>query len=93
MIGDSLPVLHELRHRLFLLGDLDAYVRSDVMDSVLLKGVVNFQERHGMAGKGKLDAELAAVLNVPIAQLIRTILVNMERLRWVNRIRQRTNCW
>ncbi|MBX2984272.1 MAG: L,D-transpeptidase family protein [Flavobacteriales bacterium] len=84
VIGDSLPVLHELRHRLFLLGDLDAYVRSDVMDSVLLKGVVNFQERHGMAGNGKLDAELAAVLNVPIAQRIRTILVNMERLRWVN---------
>ena len=54
------------------------------MDSTLFKAVVNFQERHGLEGTGKLDAELAAALNVPITDRIRTILLNMERLRWVN---------
>lgn len=84
VIGDSLPVLGALRHRLFLLGDIGVDSTTDIMDSTLLKAVVNFQERHGLNGTGKLDAELAAALNVPIAQRIRTILVNMERLRWVN---------
>ena len=84
VIGDSLPVICDLRHRLFLLGDLNVDSISDVMDSTLLTGVVNFQERHGMEGTGKLDANLASALNVPFSQRIRTILLNMERLRWVN---------
>ncbi|MEO7081276.1 MAG: L,D-transpeptidase family protein, partial [Flavobacteriales bacterium] len=83
-MGDSLAVLRDLRHRLFLLGDIGVDSTIDIMDSTLFKGVVNFQERHGLNGTGKLDAELAAALNVPVAQRIRTILVNMERLRWVN---------
>lgn len=83
-MGDTLPVLQDLRHRLFLLGDLGVDSIADIMDSTLFKAVVDFQERHGLEGTGKLDAQLAAALNVPIADRIRTILVNMERLRWVN---------
>ena len=83
-MGDSLPEYCELRHRLFQLGDLWVDSIAYTMDSTLFKAVVNFQERHGLEGTGKLDAELAAALNVPITDRIRTILLNMERLRWVN---------
>lgn len=82
--GDSLPGLCELRHHLFLLGDLEQDSVTDVMDSTLLHAIVDFQERHGLEGTGRLDAGLAAALNVPVAERIRTILLNMERLRWVN---------
>lgn len=82
--GDTLPMLCELRHRLFLLGDLEQDSLSEAMDSTLLKAIKDFQERHGLDTTGRLDAGLAAALNVPMAQRIRTMLLNMERLRWVN---------
>lgn len=83
-MGDSLPEYCELRHFLFRMGDLAVDSIAYSMDSTLFKAVVDFQERHGLEGTGKLDAALAAALNVPIADRIRTILLNMERLRWVN---------
>lgn len=83
-MGDSLPNLAALRHRLFLLGDLANDGVQGRMDSTLLQAVVNFQERHGQKGTGVPDAAMAQALNVPVAQRIRTLLVNMERLRWVN---------
>lgn len=83
-LGDTLPELCALRHRLFQLGDVGLDSTSCIMDSTLFKGIVNFQERHGLEGTGELDADLTAALNVPIADRIRTILINMERLRWVN---------
>ena len=84
VMGDSLPEYCELRHRLFQMGDISIDSMAYTMDSTLFKAVVNFQERHGLEGTGKLDAQLAEALNVPIAERIRTILLNMERLRWVN---------
>ncbi len=83
-MGDSLPEYCELRHRLFQMGDIPIDSIAYTMDSTLFNAVVSFQERHGLEGTGKLDAQLAAALNVPIADRIRTILLNMERLRWVN---------
>ncbi len=82
-MGDPVQELCALRHRLYLLGDLGSDSITCTMDSTLFKAVVNFQERHGLEGTGRLDAGLSAALNVPIADRIRTILVNMERLRWV----------
>ncbi len=83
-MGDSLPVLCDLRHRLFLLGDLHSDSITDVMDSTLFKGIRNFQQRHGLKDTGVPDAAMAEALNTPLQQRIGTLLLNMERLRWVN---------
>ena len=83
-MGDSLDELRIVRHRLYLLGDLTDDVPDSHMDSALYKALVNFQERHGLKPAGFPDPPTMAALNVPIAQRIRTILLNMERLRWVN---------
>ncbi|MBS1936297.1 MAG: L,D-transpeptidase family protein [Bacteroidetes bacterium] len=83
-MGDTLAALQAIGHRLFLLGDLAADPSGNGMDTTLAKGLVNFQERHGLSPSGLPDAPTMAALNVPIAQRIRTILLNMERLRWVN---------
>lgn len=83
-VGDSLPLLCDVRHRLFQLGDLWTDSITDVMDSTLFKAIVNFQERHGLKGTGTLDAATADAFNVPLRERMRTLLLNMERLRWVN---------
>ena len=83
-LGDSLPLLCDVRHRLFQLGDLWEDSITNVMDSTLFKALVNFQERHGLKGTGILDGPTAEAFNVPIGERMRTLLVNMERLRWVN---------
>lgn len=83
-MGDPLPLLCDVRHRLFQLGDLWADSITDVMDSTLFKAIVNFQERHGLKGTGILDAATAEAFNVPLRERMRTLLLNMERLRWVN---------
>lgn len=83
-VGDSLPLLCDVRHRLFQLGDLWTDSITDVMDSTLFKAIVNFQERHGLKGTGILDAATADAFNVPLRERMHTLLLNMERLRWVN---------
>lgn len=87
--GDSVPVVADIRHRLMLLGDLRAgsdtlVMRSMRYDSTLVEAVRRFQGRHGLQPDGVIGAGVMAQLNVPPRDRIRTLLVNMERLRWVS---------
>lgn len=81
--GDSLDVVGAIRHRLYQLGDLDADGTSATYDSALVAGVERFQLRHGLAADGVVGPAVLRALNVPWAERLRTMLVNMERLRWV----------
>ena len=80
-LADSTHV--ELRHRLFLLGDLATDEDSLVTDSLFVAGVKRAQYRYGLKVTGTPDGELVAELNVTPTERERQILVNMERLRWV----------
>ncbi len=42
-----------------------------------------FQKRNGLEPNGKLDEDTLAELNVPVAERIRQIELNMERWRWL----------
>jgi murein L,D-transpeptidase YcbB/YkuD len=42
-----------------------------------------FQKRHGLEPTGKLNEDTLAELNVPVAERIRQIELNMERWRWL----------
>lgn len=42
-----------------------------------------FQKSHGLEPTGKLDEDTLAELNVPVAERIRQIELNMERWRWL----------
>lgn len=72
-----------LRHRLFLLGDAAVDTGGIALDSTLEQAVRAAQDRFGFRTTGVPDDALMAELNVPPAERIRTILLNMERLRWV----------
>jgi murein L,D-transpeptidase YcbB/YkuD len=81
---DGVPRLTRL---LRLLGDLpvDAAVpeTSKTYDGALIPAVKRFQERHGMASDGRLDAETVNELNVPLSFRVEQIRLTLERWRWV----------
>lgn len=84
VFGDSLPALRAIRKRLSLLGDLSDPDSSAALDSTLYKGIQHFQERMGFSTTGLPGTATMAALNTPLKDRIQTLLVNMERLRWVN---------
>ena len=83
-LGDSSDVIVHVRDRLAQLGDIALNDSSGVFDSTLFMGVRSYQQRFGMNSSGVLDAEVVAELNRPIKERVEQILVNMERLRWLD---------
>jgi murein L,D-transpeptidase YcbB/YkuD len=80
--GDSSAVIGEIRNRLQLLGDTSS-ASGDLYDPTLEGAVKNFQERHGVKPDGVIGASFLKALNVPVDDRLRTMLVNIERLRWL----------
>lgn len=77
---DGLPLLAQ---RLVAVGDLppDAPV-SPVYDYTLRRGVISFQQRHGLTADGVIGRATLAQLTVTPAERARQIGLAMERLRW-----------
>ncbi len=86
--GDSATWVPDLRQRVMVLGDLVSHgdsivLTSNVYDSLTVAGVKHFQERHGLHPDGVIGKGAIAALNRTPRERVRTLLVNMERLRWV----------
>jgi len=87
--GDKSRRVALLRKRLRISGDLNASDhfevtgRTDLFDESLDQAVRTFQQRHGLFADGAVGPETLEALNVPVAQRIRQIEVNLERLRWI----------
>lgn len=82
-LGDSLQAVASIRQWLYLSGDLEDDNKSGVFDETLQQGVKNFQNRFGLKEDGIVGSNVIAEMNVPIETRIETIMVNMERSRWV----------
>jgi murein L,D-transpeptidase YcbB/YkuD len=80
--GDSAAVLVSIRERLQLMGDLALADSSMHYDSTLVAAVRRFQARHGLSDDGVIGPAFLKAINVSPAERLRTMLVNMERLRW-----------
>lgn len=91
--GDTVPGLDILRTRLIALGDLprNTAVLSDPgsYDGEIVRGVKNFQARHGIEEDGVLGTTTWALLNVPLSQRVRQIELAMERMRWLPHLAER----
>ena len=84
--GDSAAVLLAIRGRLQLLGDHAGSALASTStryDSTLVLAVQRFQRRHGLTADGVIGAGVIRAINVTPAARLRTLLVNMERLRWL----------
>jgi murein L,D-transpeptidase YcbB/YkuD len=81
--GDSDARAPLMRARLIASGDLDEAAASDSLDydAALETAVRTFQARMGLASDGVVGADTIAELNVPLADRIRQLRVNLDRGR------------
>jgi L,D-transpeptidase YcbB len=77
-----------VRKRLAVTEELDSQnVDSAVFDTALEETVKRFQKRHNLKPDGVVGIGSQAAMNVPVTSRIKQIIINMERYRWLKRIR------
>ncbi len=82
------PQVGLIRQRLVVEGDLaqdDAGTPEDAFDAPLEAAVKRFQRRHGLKATGSVDRETRLAMNVPAADRMAQIGLNLERWRWLCR--------
>src|SRR5690606_10299410 len=77
------PAVAQLRKRLAITGEFENDNGSTEYDKTLVDAVKNWQTRNGLNPDGIVGPEMISALNVPVEQRIKTIIVNMERCRWL----------
>ncbi len=82
--GDSAQTIVQIRKWLFMTGDIEANSGSLRYDSELETGILNFKKRFAFAAETTILPKHIASMNIPISERIKTILVNMERCRWIS---------
>lgn len=82
--GGSDPRIPQVRKLLMLTGDHDGSGGSGMAyDAATVAAVQRFQQRHGLEAKGLIGKQTIFAMNVPPAERVRQITLNMERWRWM----------
>ncbi len=76
-------VLISIKKRLWQLEDLSEIDTSSVFTIECENAIKNFQSRMGMKADGIINRSFIDAINVSLESRIRTILINMERCRWI----------
>ena len=82
--SDSSSVVAKIRTRLFLTNDILEDTKSSFYDDELQKAVLKYKKRNGFALDKIILAKHINEMNVPVSSRIKTIIVNMERCRWIS---------
>ncbi|MBP6672433.1 MAG: L,D-transpeptidase family protein [Bacteroidetes bacterium] len=82
--GDSSQTILQIRERLVLTGDLKRNNGSRIYDAELSAGMKRYRSRNGFAPEHSITVKHMKNMNIPLAKRIATIMVNMERCRWVS---------
>ncbi len=84
-LGSIATRVPDLRRRLTLTGDLRPSSRglSALYDQALAAAVRRAQQRYGLDPDGVVGPETLEVLNVPVAERVSQLALNLERLRWM----------
>ncbi|MBP6558175.1 MAG: L,D-transpeptidase family protein [Flavobacterium sp.] len=82
--GDSSGVVLQIRKRLFLTNDIASDSKSNIYDESLQDAVLRYKKRNGFSEDKNITAKHIDEMNVPISDRIKTIMVNMERCRWIS---------
>lgn len=86
--GDPYSNVALLRSRLRAEGDLPANaakIRSKVIDPETAAALKSFQFRHGIAPDAVLGPATLMELNRPVSHRVDTLVINLDRLRWMPR--------
>jgi murein L,D-transpeptidase YcbB/YkuD len=81
--GDSLEMISRIRRNLILLGDLspeDSNTGNNVLPDAAIR---SFRIRMGLDPEAKIDSVFISEMNIPLSQRMKSILLNMERCRWL----------
>lgn len=82
--GDSATAIAQIRTRLFITEDIARDSKSAVYDAELATGILKFKKRSGNLINKTILPEHIKYMNVSVAERIKTIMVNMERCRWIS---------
>lgn len=82
--GDSAATIAQIRTRLLVTGDISRDSKSAVYDSELETAILKFKKRSGNTIDKTILPEHIKYMNIPVAERIKTIMVNMERCRWIS---------
>jgi len=80
---DSSAMVGQIRTRLFVVGDLKQDSKRNVYDEEMMAGILNYKKRYGLKLNYTLTREHIDQMNEPVSNRIRTIMLNMERCRWI----------
>lgn len=80
---DSGVAVKQIRERLFVVGDLAQDSKREVYDEEMMAGVLKYKKRYGLKLNYALTREHIDQMNQPIGNRIKTIMLNMERCRWI----------
>lgn len=82
--GDNSSEIAKIRTRLFSTFDIAFDSKSSIYDEELRLGIVKFKKRNGFELDDIILPKHIAAMNVPVSKRIKTLLVNMERCRWIS---------
>ena len=82
-VGDSVKNVSDIKKRLFASGDYVGDTASFLFTTDLEEAVKTFQQTRGLEEDGIIGRALIDQMNIPPAEIIEKILLNMERARWV----------
>ncbi|MDR0792286.1 MAG: L,D-transpeptidase family protein [Chitinophagaceae bacterium] len=82
-LHDKSKTIEQIKKRLYLLGDLPENDTTPVFNTEMLHAVKSFEGRMGLPADGIIAKGMIAKLNIPIDTLIQTLLINIERARWM----------
>lgn len=80
--------IRSVRKRLTITGEIPVdNMRSEVFDISLVEAVKRFQKRHNLSTDGIIGKQTLSAMNVSVEDRIRQIIINMERYRWLKRLK------
>ena len=82
--GDSSDLVIQIRKRLFLTNDIATDSESKEYDESLQEAILKYKKRNGFSEDKIILPKHISEMNVPISDRIKTIMVNMERCRWIS---------
>ncbi len=82
-LGDSSPVIRQIRQKLYYAGDIASNNESPVFDEILFEGIMEFQRRFGLKQDGVAGPGVLKEMSAPLSKRMEQIMVNMERCRWL----------
>lgn len=83
-VGDTDQIVNDVCKRLNIWGE--QIIVGNVLDSVKLEAMHNFQNRMGLNNENQITRSLIKALNVPIERRLRTIQSNIKRLEKLSNI-------